>query len=80
VHIGLRHDFDGGEEAVTPPWQRLDEPRRLGRIPKSGPEPLHCRVQVVFEVNERVGGPELAPEYFPRDDVAGALKESLENL
>jgi hypothetical protein len=34
----------------------------------------------VFEVNERVGGPELAPEYFPRDDVAGALKESLENL
>src|SRR5208283_1003596 len=45
------------DKAVTPARQGLDVPRVLGGITQCPPEPVHCHVEAVLEVNECPIGP-----------------------
>ena len=60
----------GRYEAVTPPWQGLDEARRLCRVPESASDLRHTEVEPALEVNEGPVSPDQLSEFVPGDNLA----------
>jgi len=52
----------------------------LGRIAERLPQPVHRGVQPVVEVHERVGGPEVLPQFIAADDIAATAQQEQKDV
>src|SRR5439155_1095577 len=58
---------DGSDPPVSPPGKGLDKLRLFGAVAQCLPQPVHCLVEIVLEIDKRVGGPKSFLQLFARD-------------
>src|SRR5260370_29606973 len=69
-----------GQEAVAAARDRFNEAWTLGGVAQGFAKPADGVVEAVFELDERILGPEPLLKLLPGDDLAGMLEESEQNL
>lgn len=52
----------------------------LGIISQGKADLLNTKIQTLVEVHERITAPELLPQFFARDELAGMANQQLEKL
>ncbi len=72
--------FDGADEPVAAPVQRLDEPRTIGVVAERRPQTFDRGVQPVLEVDERAFRPQALPQLVARQDLARLLEQHDQHL
>src|SRR5256884_646212 len=58
---------DGSDPPVSPPGKGLDKLWLFGAVAQCLPQPVHCLVEIVLEIDKRVGGPKSFLQLFARD-------------
>jgi hypothetical protein len=64
-----------GDEAISMPRDRFDEPRILRVIVESGAELFQDDVEASLEVDMRIGWPKILSQLLARNDLAGSLQK-----
>jgi hypothetical protein len=72
--------FDGGDETVAAARKGFDETRVLVRIAESATQHQDRSVHAMLEIDEGVGGPEAALQFFSGEQLAGLFEKQGENL
>lgn len=68
------------DKSIAAARNGFDITRAFGAIGKNFPEALDAVIETVFEVDERVGGPEATLKFFTGDQFAGPLGKNLQYL
>jgi len=68
--------LDGCDELVTALGNRADISRLDGRIVEGSPDLGNAEIQATLEINEGTVRPDGLAQFFPRDDIAGTLKQT----
>src|SRR6476659_8039636 len=61
--------FDGGDESISTTRQRFNVARVLGVIAERVADLFDREVQAMFEIDESLVPPDLAPKLFTRDEL-----------
>ena len=78
---GVRmNSLHGGDKTIAASRQRLNITRLLVRIAQRAPQRLDRGVYAMLEINERVGWPKAALQFFSREQFAGLFEQQRENL
>jgi hypothetical protein len=77
--IGFDVQVNPRNEPEAAPGQRLDVPRRLGRIVQRSAKPVERVSERVVELDECVSGPEPLTEILSADQLPRTLEERREN-
>ncbi len=76
----IRDHFHRGDETVAAAWYGLNEARIVSRIAERVAQFVYRRIEAVVVIDKRIGGPELQPQFFTRQNVAGTREQLQENL
>ena len=68
------------DKPVTASRQRLNEPRRIGRVTQGIAESQDCVVEAHVKVHKSIRRPKLVAKLIPGNDFAGVLQQHGENL
>src|SRR6266704_2828963 len=66
---------NGGNKAVTAPWDSLDISRFVGIVTQHGADFLDGGIKRVIKFYKCVLRPYTIPQLFPRDQLAGTLQQ-----
>jgi hypothetical protein len=70
------HPFDGTDESIPTPGYGFDVSRGFSRIQECLAKTRNGGVETAIEVDHRPIGPEAANQFFPADNLPGALEKS----
>jgi hypothetical protein len=68
------------DEPVASPGERLDISGFLGGVAERVPQPSNGGVDALIEFDNGFAGPEFAPDFLARDQIAGPLQEHEQDL
>jgi hypothetical protein len=69
-----------GDEAIADAGNRLDVQRSIGGISERVTKLDHGFVEAAVEIDIDVGGPQLLPDFFAGDGLAGALEQDEQEI
>src|ERR1051326_7354153 len=71
--------FHGKQKTISAPGQRLDEPRRLGRVAQNLADLPDAEVQSLLEIDEGVITPDALADVGAREHLTAVPRQQLQN-